>query len=156
MFMPKPPVREILRLVASPRMLRFLLVVLFAILIPTVGANLAREFLLPHPTAAAAPIGVPPLDWTTAGSRYSPPLAMLLPGEIPDEPGPNQKRAGKCNPKRSEVEINGGCWVKTDHELPCPEGEQWEHKKRCWLPVARAAEPPTSGEPLRVNIADPE
>jgi hypothetical protein len=150
MFMPKPPFLEALWFAASPRMLRFLLIVLFGLAIPTVGANLAREFLLPPP-AAGVPIGVPPLDWTTSGSRYSSPLAMVIPGEIPDKPGPNQKR--KCNPKRSEVEINGGCWVKTDHPLPCPEGEQWEHKKRCWLPVAYAAEPPTSGEPLRVNIA---
>jgi hypothetical protein len=150
--MPKPPILEILRFSATPRMLRWLLVVLFAILIPTVGTSLAREFfprLAVH--TRVVPLEVPELGWTTEGPRGT----MQVRSGIPDKPGPNQKRAGSCDPQRSEVEINGGCWVKTEHPLPCPIGVQWEHEGRCWLPVAPAAQLPSSGGSFPVNIADP-
>lgn len=65
-------------------------------------------------------------------------------GGIPS-PGPNQKRTGQCDEERSEVEINGGCWVKTEKPRPCPPGKQWEHEGRCWLPVAHAKQLPQSG-----------
>lgn len=157
MFMPKPPVREILRLAASPRMLRFLLVVLFAILIPTTGANLAREFLLPHPIAAVS-VGVPALGWTVDGSRYSPPLPAFIPGELPS-PGPNQiKKPEECEPPAKFR--RGGCWIPiSDQEPPCdpPPGRQrrlWPDDDRCWLPVAHAQPVPTSGGSYPATIAE--
>lgn len=153
--MPKPPILEILRFSATPRMLRWLLVILFAILIPTVGASLAREFF-PNLAAQAggtqlAPLSVPELGWTTENPG---PGVFHVRSDIPDQPGPNQKRKGTCDPRYSEVEIKGGCWVKTDHPLPCPAGIQWEHEGRCWLPVAPAARVPTSGGSMPVNIAE--
>jgi hypothetical protein len=152
MFMLKPPSLESLRFCATPRMLRWLLVILFAILIPTVGASLAREFF---PLRTPVPGQIPVLDFTTDGSRYSAPPSYVLFGSLPP-PGPNQKRAGSCTEKAAQVAINGGCWVKTETPPPCPEGFQWEHDGKCWLPVARAASVPTSGGGTPVTVADPE
>jgi hypothetical protein len=76
-------------------------------------------------------------------------------GTLPS-PGPNQKRASRCNPKAAQEAINGGCWVQTKTPPPCPEGLQWEHEKKCWLPVAEAKPVPQSGEPQMVNVAGEE
>lgn len=153
--MHKPP-HESLLFQATTRMLRWLLVILFAVLIPTVGASLAREFF--PGLAARAPavrplLPVPGLGETTDGSSAR--VVRALGSKIPPEPGPNQKRAGTCNPKAAQVEINGGCWVQTQTPPPCPEGVQWEHEGHCWLPVAPAARSPTSGGgSLPVTIAE--
>jgi len=153
--MHKPPLPESLLFQATARMLRWLLVILFAVLIPTVGASLAREFF--PGLAARAPamrplLPVPELGYTTEGDGR--PQTFQVRSGIPDQPGPNQKRAGSCDPGRAEVEINGGCWVETKTPPPCPLGKQWEHEGRCWLPVAPAARAPTSGGSLPVTIAE--
>lgn len=152
--MPKPPPSESFVLLVTRRMLLTLFVLAFAILIPTVGASLLREFFpglaVQARTAAPGSLEVPELGWTTEGSRGT----IQVRSDIPEKPGPNQKRAGNCDPQRSEVEIKGGCWVKTEHPLPCPIGVQWEHEGRCWLPVAPAARGPTSGGSLPVSIAE--
>lgn len=106
----------------------------------------------PKPPPPPPPGAAVPLQESTTDSVPHV-LAALLPSTIPDAPGPNQKRAGDCNPKAAQVEINGGCWVKTETPPPCPEGVQWEHKGRCWLPVAYARPVPTSGELSPGNIA---
>lgn len=138
---------ESMRFGATPRMLRWIGLIALAFLIPT-GAN---KVLRPEPARIGPiPLPVPAQEWTTEARGL--PLQVLL-GTIPS-PGPNQKRAGKCNPKASQVEINGGCWVQTTHPRPCPEGIQWEHEDgKCYLPVAEAKPVPQSGEPQMVNIA---
>jgi hypothetical protein len=107
---------------------------------------------VPAPLPAPPPLdGALPLQqWTTGGNLGV--IASALPGAIP-RPGPNQKRSGQCDPGRSEVEIRGGCWVKTEHPLPCPDGKQWEHDGRCYLPVAHAKPVPTTGEIHPGNVA---
>ncbi len=151
MLMLKPPIADSLRFYATPRMLRWLLVLLFAVLIPTVGASLAREFLFPPPAAPA--VGpLPPLDFTTDGSRYSPPIYVLF-GELPD-PAPNQKHA-PCTEDVGEKEMKGACWLAIKKGPPCPKGKAFEDNGVCWLPVAYAARTPTSGGGAPVNIADP-
>jgi len=90
------------------------------------------------------------------GAMYA--LASVLPGRLPN-PGPNQKRAGQCI-EGLEVEINGGCWVATDKKPPCPPPRGgytlYEHEGKCWMPMARAARTPTSGEPRgTLTVADP-
>lgn len=142
---------ESIRLFMTPKMLRTTAVVLGLFIgLPGAGALLHAE----APKRGPAPLPVPQLSETTEVHGWDP-LAELL-NTIP-RPGPNQKRAGKCNPKASQVEINGGCWVKTDHPRPCPEGIQWEHDDgRCYLPVAEAKPVPQSGEPQVVNIAGEE
>lgn len=148
--MPKPPVLEILRFAATPRMLRWILTILVAVLIPTAGPQLARELFPARASAARSAFQVPELGWTTEGG----PRPETLQASIPEKPGPNQKRAGTCDPRAAQVEINGGCWVKTETAPPCPEGIQWEHEGRCWLPVAPAARLPSSGGSLPVSIAE--
>lgn len=152
--MPKPPTESFVLLITR-RMLAVLFVLVIAVLIPTVGAQLARE-IFPSlnargASAQPAPLPIPELGWTTEGPGSG---IFHVRNNIPQEPGPNQKRAGSCKPERSEVEINGGCWVQTTHPLPCPAGVQWEHEGRCWLPVAPAARAPTSGGSLPVTIAE--
>lgn len=70
-------------------------------------------------------------------------LASMFSGVIP-RPGNGQKLAGQCDPQGSEVELRGGCWIKTYHGLPCPENKQWEHEGHCYRPVFRAERPGTS------------
>jgi len=151
MFMLKPPLFESLQFIATPRMLRWILAVVLCVAIPTVGASLAREFLLPH-APAASPIPLPPLDFTTDGSRYSPPAYVLL-GELP-APAPNQKHA-PCAEDVGEKEMRGACWLAVKKTPPCPPGKAFEDHGVCWLPVAYAARPPISGGSAPVNIADP-
>lgn len=95
---------------------------------------------------------VPLLDVSPASVRQV--LGAALPGTLP-RPGPNQKRAGTCDPEQAHVEIAGGCWVETKTPPPCPRGKQWEHDGRCWLPVAEAKPVPTTGEPRPLGVADP-
>lgn len=106
---------------------------------------------VPPPTPLEAPV---PLLETTPTTDAGAIAARFIPGKLPP-PGPNQLRAGKCDPEQSHVEINGGCWVKTERPPPCPRGKQWEHEGRCWLPVAPAKQLPQSGEPRPRGVADP-
>lgn len=146
-------VREILHLSVTPRMGGWLaaLLVAFAAGYPIAahspGATDAGP-VLPSPLEPAVPLQ----EATTDGGM--PAVASIVLGRLP-KPGPNQKRTGQCDPERSQVEMSGGCWVKTEHPLPCPEGKQWEHEGRCWLPVAHASQTPTSGEVYPVNLANP-
>jgi hypothetical protein len=149
--MPKlPPIirhTESLRFYASRRMLWLVTLVALTILLPAGATTWLRP---PAAVAVAPPLSVPQLESTTDGTpRHS--YARI--GALPS-PGPNQKRAGSCNPKAAQVEINDGCWVKTEQMPPCPEGFQWEHEGRCWLPVAHARPIPTTGDVLPVTVAE--
>lgn len=104
--------------------------------------------VLPSPLEPPVPLQ----EATTDGGV--PAVASIIFGRLP-KPGPNQKRSGQCIAARAQVEINGGCWIKTETPLPCPDGYQWEHEGRCWLPVAHAAQTPTSGDVYPVNLANP-
>lgn len=151
--MPKPP--SILRPSALVLSTSALKVHIPLAMVVWLGVICASRAVAPTLEAGPVPLPVPqvPLQETTpAGSL--PVLAAALPGSLPS-PGPNQKRAGKCDQERSQVELAGGCWVKTDHPLPCPRGKQWEHEGRCWLPVAEAKPVPTSGEGRPLGVADP-
>ena len=145
---------ETLKLVATPRMARWLAVVVLAVLIPSGAETLLRPRMAPA-ARGPVPLPVPIQEWTMEAAAW--PVVEVLFGTIPP-PGPNQKHAGKCNPKASQVELNGGCWVKTDHPKPCPEGFQWENEEdgKCYLPVAEAKPLPRAGEPAVVNIAGQE
>lgn len=146
---------ESLRVAATPRMLRAVVVLLLAVLLPTSAATLFK----PPPASlpqGPMPLPVPSLDWTTDGSGAPPLIIRAVLGSLPS-PGPNQKKAGQCRPERSEVAKNGGCWVKTTHPKPCPEGYQWEDDDgSCWLPVAYAKPVPTSGSLLIPPVAGEE
>lgn len=149
---PRPPPMfsrsESIRLFMTPKMLRAVAAVLVLLIIPTGASTLLHP---EPPKAGPIPLPVPVQEWTTEAKGWAP--MQVLFGTIP-KPGPNQKKAGHCNPKAAQVEINGGCWVKTETPRPCPEGVQWEHDDgRCYLPVAEAKPVPQSGEPRLVNVA---
>lgn len=147
---PPPPMfsrTESIKVFATPKALRWGGSLLVLLLAPIS----AQRLLHPEPQKIGPiPLPVPAQEWTTEaqGTGVIPTFLGALP-----RPGPNQKRAGHCDPERSQVEIAGGCWVKTEHPRPCPEGKQWEHEGKCWLPVAEAKPVPQSGEPQMVNVA---
>jgi hypothetical protein len=137
---------ESVKLFITPKALRWAGVLLVLLIAPSQADRLIRVA-----PVGPTPLPVPVQEWTTEAKGWASIPALL--GTIP-KPGPNQKRSGRCNPKAAQVEINGGCWVKTETPRPCPEGIQWEHDDgRCYLPVAEAKPVPQSGEPFRVNIA---
>lgn len=109
--------------------------------VPGIGAFLTspRPRLTPVPTLTSTP---------------DTPLAQTLFGVLP-APGPNQKRAGSCDPEKTQVEINGGCWMETKKPPPCPQGKLWEHEGKCWIPVGEAKPVPTSGDVQRASVAGP-
>lgn len=131
---------------------------LLAILVLTVPSAAVWTGLLSWPEPAGLPAPTParphvPLQEATTDAL--PGLAAALrsiPATLPD-PGPNQKRAGQCDPEQAQVELNGGCWVQTNTPPPCPRGKQWEHARACWLPVAYARPLPTTGELHPGNVA---
>lgn len=102
----------------------------------------------PSPLEPAVPLLEASVDAGVPG------FASIILGKLP-KPGPNQRKAGECDPGRSQVAINGGCWVETTHPLPCPEGKQWEHEGRCYLPVGPTVRPPSAGDTSPLSIADP-
>lgn len=156
--MPKyPPIIrtvESFRLYATTRMLRYALVLVLAVLMPVAALQLLPPRAAPVPAPAAWQ--VPPMDWTTDSTYLVPHvLASASTGALPP-PGPNQKRAGSCEPGVEE-EISGGCWLATDKMPPCPLPRGgwvfFAHEGKCWLPVAHARGLPTTGDTTRVNIA---
>jgi hypothetical protein len=154
---PPPPPRQLvlslaierLRLVVPP----WIGVVILAVALPT-GLWAALGDSRGLPPIAPVPAPAPQVPLLSSAPAALPVLAMATVGTLPP-PGPNQLRAGKCNPRGAEVEINGGCWLKTETPPPCPEGIQWEHDGRCWRPVAEAKPVPTTGEPRHAGVADP-
>jgi len=61
--------------------------------------------------------------------------------DMPKQPFPGQKRS-PCTP-RSQVEINGACWMVLELKPPCPE-DVVEHGGKCYVPVFTAPPVPSS------------
>ncbi len=127
--------------------------VALAVLLPS-GAWMALGDSKGMPPTGPVPAPVPQVPLLSSAPAAFPVLARALPGALPP-PGPNQLRAGKCNKNGAEVELNGGCWLQTTTEPPCPRGIQWEHEGKCWRPVAPTARMPTTGEPSTQPVASP-
>lgn len=143
---------ESVRLYVTPKMLKVVAGALALLLLPASAVAILRP-QAGSPQQGPSPLPIPAMEVTTDARGWS--ILRAVAGSMPS-PGPNQKRAGQCRPERSEVEISGGCWVRTDHPRPCPEGYQWEHEGRCWLPVAHAKPVPRSGDVYPVNVAGEE
>lgn len=60
---------------------------------------------------------------------------------IPPKPGPNQET--RCDPKRDEVSISGGCYLRLERKPPCAEG-QYVHEGRCYVAVGKRERPATT------------
>lgn len=158
MPIPPPPPRQLVLSLLIERLHlkvpQWVGIVILAVALPTgIWAGLGDSRGLPPLAPVPAPVPHVPLLSSTPAAL--PVLTMVLPGTLPP-PGPNQLRAGKCNARGAEVELNGGCWLKTETPPPCPEGIQWEHEGRCWRPVALAKPVPTTGEPRPAPVAAPE
>lgn len=151
---PLPPLRSLV-LSVSLKSLRVLIPGPVAVAFFAFALTPAALWLIPGSGGGSALPAVAPVPMQTA-SVLGMPLgaAAAALGGLP-EPGPNQVRAGEegCNLDDFEVH-NGGCWLQTSKTPPCP-ATQWEHEKRCWFPVARAARVPTSGELRPRPVADP-
>jgi hypothetical protein len=157
MPIPPPPPRQLALSLAVDRFRlkvpQWVGLVVLALALPT-GAWMALGDSRGSPPVGPVPLPVPQVPLLSSTPAALPMLAVALPGKLPP-PGPNQLRAGKCDKRAAQVEINGGCWVKTETPPPCPEGIQWEHETRCWLPAALAKPAPTTGEPSTAPVAGP-
>jgi len=93
---------------------------------------------------SAPPTEAPDAGVALAETPEAPALSDASTGEewaslpIPAKPMPNQET--RCEPKRGEVSIRGGCYLELKTPPPCAEG-QFEHDKRCWMAVGKRARP---------------
>jgi hypothetical protein len=81
-----------------------------------------------------------PAYFLSDGEQQGPP-GITYP--IPDKPYPNQVRP-PC--RKSQVAINGGCWVPLEQRPPCDETYA-EHQGKCYMPLMKAPRPPQSLAP---------
>lgn len=86
------------------------------------------------------PAGAVPAVWATDVAGH-PPGAVRLGAQVPSKPFEGQKTP-PCE-RGLERQVEGGCWVATEHKEPCPAGT-YTHGGLCLLPVKRAERPPTS------------
>jgi hypothetical protein len=104
-----------------------------------------RPMSSPTPPPSTSGIG----ELADAGS----PAFFLIDGEVqgptgiaypvPDKPYPNQVRP-PC--RKSQVAINGGCWVALEQRPPCDEAHA-EYQGKCYMPLMKAPRPPQSLSP---------
>ncbi|OJH42612.1 hypothetical protein [Cystobacter ferrugineus] len=111
-----------------------------------VGLSIARAPTLPNETVA----GMASKTVTLTNARYvfdsSESHAGIIAYPLPAKPLPEQATA-PCKKRRSEFEINGGCWMELAHRPPCEEEDHAEYQGKCYMPVAKRVRPPQSVEP---------
>jgi hypothetical protein len=76
------------------------------------------------------------------GRSSDEPMTGIAGFPMPDKPVAGQKKP-PCNPKRDEVELNGGCWMEVARRPPCSEGAA-EYRGKCYIGVGAAPRAPTS------------
>ena len=64
---------------------------------------------------------------------------------LPQKPFSNQAKP-PCKSRRSEVVINGGCWIALEHRPPCDE-DVAEYQGKCYLPVSSERRSPEALPP---------
>ncbi len=77
--------------------------------------------------------------------RRAPRAPLAYP--LPAQPFSDQAKA-PCNPKKGQVDINGGCWVKLARNPPCYE-DQAEYQGKCYLPVSARSQKPREPRTLQ-------
>ena len=66
---------------------------------------------------------------------------------LPAKPFSDQAKA-PCKPNRSEVEINGGCWLALEKRPPC--GEDFaEYQGKCYVPVSARSRKPREPQSIQ-------
>ena len=140
---------ESLRIGATPRMARWLGLILLAVLIPS-GAD---RMLRPEPPRIGPiPLPVPAQEWTTEALGWN-----ILPNVLGKLPAPDQRQKNVvCEKALGQFMIEGACWQRIPVDPPCPiEKGAFEHDKdrKCYVRVLRAEGPPQSGDVYPVNMA---
>ncbi|MFE8599838.1 hypothetical protein [Archangium violaceum] len=105
-----------------PRRVRWLLM----------SGNLAAILLVllwPREVSESAVVGGPDELVPVSGAVDT---GGIIGRDMPKQPFPGQKRA-PCTP-RSQVELNGVCWIEMAAKAPCPE-DVVEHGAKCYVPV---------------------
>lgn len=111
------------------------------------SALLTAALLASLPLWSDAPEVPDAPDGGTPAAREAPSVladaATLEPGAVasltvPERPPEWQET--RCDAKRREVSINGGCYKEQAGKPPCAEGE-FEHDGKCWAAVAKRAQP---------------
>ncbi|MFY2559318.1 serine/threonine protein kinase [Corallococcus terminator] len=80
-----------------------------------------------------------------------PSVWMTLATDMPTTPFPGQLRpdsSGRC-PRRSQVALRGGCWLKLDVPLKDCDDDSYVYKGACYSPVFPPPRPATSNPALR-------
>ncbi|WNG33432.1 hypothetical protein F0U61_07230 [Archangium violaceum] len=66
---------------------------------------------------------------------------------LPAKPFSDQAKA-PCKPNRSEVELNGGCWLALEKRPPC--GEDYaEHQGKCYVPISARSRKPREPQSIQ-------
>jgi serine/threonine protein kinase len=79
--------------------------------------------------------------------KRPPSVLSVIAVELPPKPLPGQTRpdaAGRC-PRRPQIPINGGCWVKVASSAKECDEDYYVYKGACYGPAFPPARPPTSG-----------
>jgi hypothetical protein len=74
------------------------------------------------------------VDWDPSG-------VVIGALRVPEKPPEWQET--RCEARRDEKSINGGCYVKAARPPPCAEG-QFEHDQQCWVAVGKRTRPVTT------------
>lgn len=129
--------RTVARRQHRPRRVRWLLL----------SGNLAAALLAVLLWPAALTPELPALSWApdglvpVSGAVDTGGAGGVIGRDMPKKPFPGQKPA-PCTP-RSQVEINGVCWMPHAEMPPCPE-DLVEHGGRCLAPVFTSPRTPAS------------
>jgi|SRR5215217_2520259 len=86
-----------------------------------------------------------------ASTSDLPSVWMTLATDMPTTPFPGQLRpdsSGRC-PRRSQVALRGGCWLKLDVPLKDCDDDSYVYKGACYSPVFPPPRPATSNPALR-------
>ena len=148
---PQDPVKaaaiESLVFRATPRIVAALVVLAMLLF----GRHAEAPAPLLEAVVAEVTPAIPLQEWSSDAGRID--LSAVLLGKLP--PMDPRQRKPPCRETIGEEAISGACWLRLDVRPPCPDGEAWEHKGKCYAFALRAERLPQSGEPRPVSIADP-
>lgn len=118
------------------------------------GEELEEARLVPRAEAGdggTVAVGDSALTAPVFSVQEAPSVWLTIALEMPPKPFPGQRRPdanGRC-PRKVQVPINGGCWVKLDVSLKDCEEDGYVYKGGCYAPAFPPARQPTSSPAAR-------